>query len=414
VRILLLAPHPFFQQRGTPIAEKMLLEVLTAHGHEAEVLTFAEGDDPGLPGCRIHRVPCLPGTRGIRPGFSVKKLVCDAVMLWKSLSLVRSRRFDLVHAVEESAFMAFAARRLFGTPYVYDMDSGLARQMMDKFPVLGRVRLLRRLLEGCEAVAVRGSVGTLAVCKSLEEQARACDPGGLVARIEDVSLLAACPPDMADDLSADCHGDEGRPIVLYVGNLQSYQGIDLLLAAFALALREAPEARLVVIGGDAESIDRYRRLCAEQGIGDSVLFAGPRPVAHLAAYLEQATVLVSPRVHGDNTPMKVYSYLDSGRAVLATRLPTHTQVLTDDVACLVAPEPEAMARGLVDLLRNQVLRERLAANARELAQRELTPQAFERKVLQFYDQIAHIIQIPGGEWRHGKTERLEAGRPGAR
>jgi glycosyltransferase involved in cell wall biosynthesis len=282
--------------------------------------------------------------------------------------------------------------------------------MMDKMPAL---RYARRLLEGCEAAAVRGSIGTLAVCKSLEEQARACDPGGLVARIEDVSLLADCPAGAADDLFSDDQRD-GRPVVMYVGNLQSYQGIDLLLEAFALTLREVPEARLVVIGGDPGSIESYRRLCAERGSGESILFAGPRPVEHLAAYLRRATVLVSPRVHGDNTPMKLYSYLDSGRAVLATRLPTHTQVLTDDIACLVAPEPEAMARGLAGLLRDEVLRERLAGQAKELARRELTPQAFERKLLRFYNQIAQIAQILGGERRYGKTQRLEAGRPGAR
>ena len=84
MRILLLAPHPFFQQRGTPIAERMLLQVLTAAGHEVEVLTFPEGDDPGIPGCRDPpRPPLPPGARGVRPGFSPKKLVCDAGMLWK-------------------------------------------------------------------------------------------------------------------------------------------------------------------------------------------------------------------------------------------------------------------------------------------------------------------------------------------
>jgi glycosyltransferase involved in cell wall biosynthesis len=409
VRILLLAPHPFFQQRGTPIAEKMLLEVLSAHGHEVEVLTFAEGDDPGLPGCRIHRLPSLPGLRGIRPGFSVKKLVCDAVMLVKLLALVRRRRYDLLHAVEESAFMALAARRLFGIPYVYDMDSGLARQMVDKFPPLAHVR---RLLDGCETLAVRGSAGTLAVCKSLEDQARACHPAGLVVRLEDVSLLTeTADAVLVDDLPEDLRG---RPVVLYVGNLQRYQGIDLLLEAFARALPAVPEARLVVIGGDGASIARYRARSAELGLGAAAHFAGPRPVERLGAYLRRATVLVSPRIHGDNTPMKVYSYLDSGRALLATRLPTHTQVLTDDVACLVDPEPGAMARGLVDLLCNEVLRERLATNAKEMAQRELTPQAFERKLLQFYDQVAQAIGEDSHHGQSGQTQRLEAGRPGSR
>ena len=385
MKILLLAPHPFFQQRGTPIAERMLLEVLTAHGHQVDVLTFPEGEDVDLPGCRILRIPRPPFVRDIRPGFSVKKLACDAVMLGKTLALVRRNRYDLVHAVEESAFMALVARWLFGTPYVYDMDSGLARQMTDKFPVLGKIR---RLLDGFESLAVRGAVGTLAVCKSLEDQARACHPGGLVARIEDVSLLADDGGGEEDDVP------QGGPIVMYVGNLEAYQGIDLLVEAFRRALPEVPDARLAIIGGSAADVAAYRERCATLGLGESVWLAGPRPVERLAAYLRRATLLVSPRIHGDNTPMKVYSYLDSGRPLLATRLPTHTQVLTDEIACLADPEPEAMARGLVKLLRDRDLRERLAANAREYAQRELTRDAFARKVLRFYELIEARV---GGE-----------------
>jgi glycosyltransferase involved in cell wall biosynthesis len=402
VRILLLAPHPFFQQRGTPIAVRMLLEVLAGHGHEIDVLTFHEGEDVHIPGCRFRRIPALPFVRGIQPGFSFKKLASDAVMLLAFLRMVRRGRYDVVHAVEESAFMGLAARRLFHVPYVYDMDSGLARQMIDKFPFLGRVR---RLLEGFESAAVRGSVGTLAVCRSLEDHARAYRPDGFVARIEDVSLLADST-DEPDDLP-----DEDSPIAMYVGNLQRYQGIDLLLEAFQHTARELPEARLVVIGGDQGSLAFYRRRAGELGIAESVVFLGPRPVERLGAYLKRATVLVSPRVHGENTPMKVYSYLDSGRPVLATRLPTHTQVLTDDVARLVEPEPEPMGRALAELLRDRNLQERLAAAARDLTQREFTPQAFEGKLLHFYDLIEERIRE---ERLDGQTARLQAGHQGHR
>ena len=61
---------------------------------------------------------------------------------------------------------------------------------------------------------------------------------------------------------------------------------------------------------------------------------------------------MSPRLKGLNTPMKIYSYLDSGSAVLATRLRTHTQVLDDELAYLVEPEPAALGRGLAALLRD--------------------------------------------------------------
>ncbi len=409
MRILLLAPHPFFQPRGTPIAERMLLEVLAAEGHAVEVLTFPEGEDPGIPGCRVHRSWAPAWARGVKPGFSTKKLVCDAGMLWQALRLIRRRRYDLVHAVEESAFMALLARGLSGVPYVYDMDSGLAQQMVDRFPALGRAR---GLLDFFERRAVRGAAGTLAVCGSLEDQARAFHPDGLVARLEDVSLLGAGESaGESGDAALDLHPPEwaGDPLVLYVGNLQVYQGIDLLLAGFARALAEVPAAKLVVVGGGPAEIGHYRGEAGRLGVAASVRFAGPRPVAALGACLRAATVLVSPRVTGANTPMKVYSYLDSGRPLLATRLPTHTQVLDDGIALLVEPEPAAMGQGLARLLRDGELRERLAANARKFAQREFTPEAFRRKLLAFYDAVAHRILEDGND---GQTAGLEARTPG--
>ncbi|HVG07431.1 MAG TPA: glycosyltransferase family 4 protein, partial [Thermoanaerobaculia bacterium] len=190
---------------------------------------------------------------------------------------------------------------------------------------------------------------------------------------------------------------------------QIYQGIDLLLASFARALAEVPRARLVVVGGEEERIAHYQGEAARLGIAGHVHFAGPRPLEELGDCLRQATVLVSPRVHGTNTPMKVYSYLDSGRPLLATRLPTHTQVLDDEVALLADPTPEAMGKGIARLLQDEVLRERLAANARRFAQAELTPEAFRRKLLAFYHAVAEKIGEDGSD---GETARLEARHPG--
>jgi glycosyltransferase involved in cell wall biosynthesis len=271
--------------------------------------------------------------------------------------------------------------------------------MTDRFPILLRIR---RQLESLESLAVCGAVGTLAVCKSLEDRAIACHPPGLVARIEDVSLLADTGEE-AEDVP------QGGPVVMYVGNLETYQGIDLLIEAFRRALPEVPDARLAIIGGSPGDVAAYRERCAALGLEDRVWLAGPRPVERLAAYLRRATVLVSPRIHGDNTPMKVYSYLDSGRVLLATRLPTHTQVLTDEISCLVDPEPDAMARGLVELLRDAGRRETLAASAKDFAQRELTRDAFERKLLRFYDSIAERIHE---DWSNGHP--VEAGHPSPR
>jgi glycosyltransferase involved in cell wall biosynthesis len=384
MRILLLAPHPFFSDRGTPIAVLALLRGLRREGHRLTVLTYPEGQDVALPGVEIVRVPKILSLAGVPPGFSLKKVVYDVAMFFCCLGLLRRERFDLIHAVEESAFIALAMRWLHGIPYVYDMDSSLPEQMILRFPCLGGVR---RLLEASEAALVRGSTAVVGVCQSLVDLALSYDPDHLAVRLEDFSLLGgADAPAERLDAFAGCQGS----IVMYVGNLEAYQGIDLLLEAFALTAPQASDACLVVIGGRPEQIEHYRRRGRDLGIADRAHFIGPRPLAALRGYLEQATILVSPRIHSRNTAMKIYSYIDSGRALLATRLPTHTQVLDDRIALLADPDPASMARGMVRLLREPALRERLAREAKWRVRHEYGPEAFQRKLVAFYDRV---------EWR---------------
>lgn len=385
MKILVLAPHPFFQARGTPLAVRTVLEFLGARGHEVDLLTLHEGEDVAIPGCRIYRIPRVPGVRNVRPGFSLKKVICDAVMFRECLRMVRRKRYDLIHAVEESAFIAAAARALSGVPYIYDMDSSLAEQMVEAYPALSVALPLMRY---CESVAVRRSLGVLTVCAALEDVAHAHDPAKTVGRVEDSTLLrsGAASGGNGNGHLLESMRREG-PIAMYVGNLERYQGIDLLLQGFRYTLRRVPSASLVIVGGREEDIRRYRAMADGLGILPRVHFLGPHPVTMLTELLSQADVLVSPRLKGLNTPMKIYSYLDSGTAVLATRLRTHTQVLDDRTAFLVEAEPEPLGAGLATLLSDGPLRERLAMQAKEYVQEEFTPEAAWRKLGKFYDQM---------------------------
>ena len=60
MKILYLAPQPLYQERGTSIANKLVLEHLSKRGEQVDVLTFAEGKDIHFKGVTIHRTPDLP------------------------------------------------------------------------------------------------------------------------------------------------------------------------------------------------------------------------------------------------------------------------------------------------------------------------------------------------------------------
>ncbi len=400
LKILLLAPQPFFVQRGTPIATRMLIETLTERGHTIDVIAFAEGEEVSIPGCTITRVPRFPGLKNVPPGFSLKKLVCDAIMFPMAAYRLMTRRYDVIHAIEESAFIAMTLSPLARVPYVYDVDSSIPEQINDKRPLPG---WLHKFLMSAERMALRRSAGALTCCRALESLVRENAPSTPVATVEDITMLE---PARQDEEPADVNADkpgvtEGKghlPVIMYVGNLESYQGVDLLIDGLALALQSAEKARLVIIGGTEEHIAAGRKRAAAVGIEDYVTFLGPRPVDLLGPYLRTADIVASPRTQGRNTPMKVYSYLDSGRPLIATRLPTHTQVLDDDIAMLVEPTARSMADGLTRLLSDKELAKGLAERAGERVRREFSRPAFNRKLTAFYEGvIAEKIKHKGAK-----------------
>jgi glycosyltransferase involved in cell wall biosynthesis len=193
--------------------------------------------------------------------------------------------------------------------------------------------------------------------------------------------LEQASPVFGDAVSA------ARPVILYVGNLERYQGIDLLLESFALISAHTTIPQLVIIGGTQATIDLYARKATALGCRESVVFLGPRPVAGLREFLEGATLLVSPRIKGNNTPMKIYSYLHSGTALVATDLPTHSQVLDAETAVLTPPTPAGFAAGLLRLLDEPELRKRVGEQARLRAEQLYTVPAFEAQLLALYDRV---------------------------
>jgi len=382
MRVLMLAPEPFYEDRGTLIAVDLLIRAMCERGDEVDLVTFHLGEDRPRPGLEIHRIRPWPRPARIPPGLSVGKVWCDIFMFFKTIGMLRRKRYDLIHAVEEAAFMATVLGPVTRTPFVFDMDSSMASQIVARYPW---TRPLGGLLHWLETLPMRGAVAVVPMCEDLAETARKyCR--GTVEVLSDITLLSEDEaPASVENLrkSLDLRG----PIVMYIGNLELYQGIDLLLESHREALQACPDAELVIIGGADSDLRKYRQQASSLGISDSVHLLGPRPVSQLGGYMSQADILVSPRIEGTNTPMKIYSYMDSGAAVAATRLPTHTQVLTDDEAALAEPTPEAFSAALVRLLGDAAERERLAANARELVRRKHSWPAFRGTVHGLMDSL---------------------------
>jgi hypothetical protein len=185
MRVLFLAPQPFYEERGTPIAVALILKVLSERGTRVDVVTYHQGRDVTLAHVTLHRIPRLPFIGRVRPGLSWKKMVCDLFVLATALRLAARERYHVVHAVEEAVFIALLLKWLFRIPYVYDMDSSLAQQVTERLPLL---RPALPALAACERLVLRQATVVVPVCEALAAVARRGRAGKIVL-LPDVSLL---------------------------------------------------------------------------------------------------------------------------------------------------------------------------------------------------------------------------------
>ena len=390
MKILLLAPHPFYQERGTPIAVDLLLRILAGRGDTVDVVTFHEGENRSYKGTTIYRTPRFSWIKNVPPGFSWRKIACDIFLFITALKLAARNKYQIVHAVEESVFCAMMIRFLFRTPYIFDMDSSLPMQLVEKIPLLAVVAPVLRFFE---TQAMRHSLAIVAVCEALAEIARARG-AQMVFVLRDISLLSsgyALSPAAVEEKEKQRLNVE-KPCLMYIGNLELYQGIDLLLESFTIVLKSMPQAFLAIIGGNERTIAQYKRQSTALGVALRVRFFGPRPLTCMAEMFTQADILVSPRIKGTNTPMKIYSYLQSGKPVLATDLPTHTQVLDRSIAMLADPKPDKFAAAMLNLLENPLLGRQLAERAAELAEETYSLKAYTDTMEKIYRWVEDRIQ----------------------
>ncbi|TAK15146.1 MAG: glycosyltransferase [Acidobacteria bacterium] len=378
MHILMIAPEPFFEPRGTPFSEYHRLRALSSMGHTVDFVTYPFGEDRDIPGVRIIRTVKPPFISRVKIGPSWAKVPLDICLAFTSLRVGLGGRYDAVHSHEEGGAIGVVLSWLLGVPHLYDMHSSLPQQISN----FGHAnqRWMAKVFDWLERIMLRRSKVVIVICPQLEEVVRQVNTTVPVVLIENAmgSGDAPTPGSGAAVRSALGLGPD-TPMVLYTGTFEAYQGLDLLFGAMPEVIAKRPDVKFVLMGGDADQVRAAESQVAALGIAKNVLLTGQRPVGDVPAYLDAADALVSPRSLGTNTPLKIYQYLRSGRPIVATRLLTHTQVLDDDTSILTAPEPAAYAAGILAAISDRARAREIGARAKAMADVKYSEQAYLAK-----------------------------------
>jgi glycosyltransferase involved in cell wall biosynthesis len=390
VKILMIAPQPFFRPRGTPFSVLQRLRGLTALGHTIDLVTYPFGEDVGIPGVRIHRSGHVPTVSDVPVGPSLAKILLDVPLFARARQLAAAERYDLVHTHEEGAIMGAWLSRRYGIPHLYDMHSSLPEQFANfgKYNWRPVVSLFRRL----EQYTLDRSDLLITICPELGEHVARTGFSRPHAMIENTLELTASPPEWQEvERLRDELGLRGKKLVVYTGTVEAYQGLDLLLSAAAPVAEAVPDVHFLVVGGSAEQAGELRAAADSLGLARRFSFVPSVEPERVPVIQRLASCLVTCRIRGINTPLKLYQYLRAGRPIVATAIRSHTQVLNERCAELVEATAEGVAAGLVRVLSDPVRSDELASGAAAVAEEHYSSAAYMAKLSGLMEQAEQLV-----------------------
>ena len=164
--------------------------------------------------------------------------------------LALTRRYDAVHSHEEGGGIGVAIAALRRIPHLYDMHSSLPQQV-ENFDHPGR-RWLTPLLGWLERIMIRRSRVVIVICPDLETTVQGIRRDVPTVLIENAPGSGSAPTaGTGAAIRQSLALAPDTPVALYTGTFEHYQGLDLAFAAMALVRAKRPDARLVLVGGDA-------------------------------------------------------------------------------------------------------------------------------------------------------------------
>lgn len=377
----MVAACPFPWPRGTPIRIFRMAEALAARGHEMHVVTYHLGEATVAP-MRIHRIRDVPSYRQFSPGPTYKKLfLLDPLLARRAAGVLRDHDIDVIHAHHYEGLLVAAYARLFTRlPIVYDAHTVLESELPCYGLGLpqGAKREIGRVLDRRLPV---WSDYVIAVTEEIRQRLLANgridgDSVSVVSSGVEYERFERCgwPEETASDTRR----------ILFTGNLATYQGIDLMLEAFARVARKSGNVRLRVV--TESSFAEHEERARELGIRDRIEVV-PSALDTLAEEMEQATVALNPRTECTGIPQKLLNYMAAGRAIVSFE--GSAKCVDHGKTGWVVPNGDsaAFSEGILKLLEDTSLARRLGSAAREFVRVNHTWDGTAMQVERIYRKV---------------------------
>jgi glycosyltransferase involved in cell wall biosynthesis len=402
-RILMIAPTPFFADRGCHVRIYEEARALQALGYQVEICTYHLGRDH--PGLTTHRTLRIPWYNKLEAGFSWHKFYIDVLLAFKAWRVARRFQPDLIHGhLHEGAAIGWTVGQMLRAPVIGDFQGSLSGELK-AHEVLDEHSWFYRFVAHNERWIDRLPDVAVASCSDVADELR--DRFG----VSDVILALdgvdteAFRPGLETDVLAPLVPD-GRRAVVYLGLLNAYQGVDHLLEAMPSVLARVPEAYFLLMGYPDEEI--YRQKAHEMGIAEHVSFTGRIDYSQAPRYLALGEVAAGPKLSETESNGKLYNYMACGLPTVAYDTPVSREILGDLGVYAPRGDVAALADAIAGLLENPEAAHRLGQKLRQRVVERFSWERTAKQLLQAYAlAISKKLAEDGPQTAPGHPEEAE-------
>lgn len=385
MRILMIAPTPFFSDRGchTQIYEE--IKALQILGHEIVLCAYGLGRD--LAGVKIVRCFNLPWYRKLSAGPSYSKILLLPFLAFTAIKTIIGFKPEIIHAhLHEGALIARFCKIFFPKlKYLFDMQGSLTGECL-QHGFIKQGGLGYKLIGFLEKRIVSWFFVITQSANMVEELRALGVAAGKTANVKDgvdtdVFRPLAANEKLAQQLKINLH----KPRIIYMGLLEKYQGADIMFEAFKIVAEEIKEAQFIIIG--FPNIEKYRFKCGELGLEKNVLFLGRIEYEKLPAYLSLAEVAVAPKISLTEGDGKIYNYMAMGLATAAFDRGVSREILGQTGVFAKFSDSGDLAEKIIYLLNNKAEAKLLGEAARARSVTELSWKAVGKRINKVYQNL---------------------------
>ncbi len=385
-KVAVIAPCPFYIDRGTPLRIKRLATAM-AEEFDVHIITFHQGRNGAFP-FTIHRTLPVP-LKIRRTGANLAKLLYDFLLLFTTIRVVRRERIALIDGhLHEGAFIGLLAKPFTGARVIYNAHGTFVKELIATGALRKGSWLVKPLAFFEEWVERKvDRIAAQSLLRRDEFIAKGLAPAKVVV-VEDV-------PELEEFFLTDEQMDRelerrlrprGEKLLIYSGGMERYQGVNFLLDAFKDLCAKREDVRLVLFG---RPLEEYREIAADMGIANRVVFVEDEPFERLPHYLKICDIGFALRLYGENVPGKLPIYLASGIAVIGTDIKGVSTVLTDgESGVLVPPGDVAALVGSIEyLLDNPEAVRKIGDTGRQAALQRYSQDDVRRELGKLYREL---------------------------